>query len=116
MGPVSERPKRLELAWGVTEPNLFGTDEFMKWCKKADTACMMAVNLGLRGVDDARNLVEYCNHPSGSYYSDMRRKNGAESPYGIKLWCLGNEMDGGWQLGHKEAKEYAFWRIRHQRQ
>ena len=108
MGPVSERPKRLELAWGVTEPNLFGTDEFMKWCKKADTACMMAVNLGLRGVDDARNLVEYCNHPSGSYYSDMRRKNGAESPYGIKLWCLGNEMDGGWQLGHKEAKEYAF--------
>ena len=66
VGPVSERPKRLELAWGVTEPNLFGTDEFMKWCKKADTACMMAVNLGLRGVDDARNLVEYCNQPSGS--------------------------------------------------
>lgn len=108
VGPISERPKRLELAWGVTEPNLFGTDEFMKWCKKADTTCMMAVNLGLRGADDARNLVEYCNHPSGSYYSDMRRKNGAENPYGIKLWCLGNEMDGGWQLGHKEAKEYAF--------
>ena len=106
IGPRELRPKRLELAWGVTETNEFGTDEFMKWCKKANTECMMAVNLGLRGAEEARQLIEYCNHPSGTYYSDLRRKNGAENPYGIKLWCLGNEMDGSWQIGHKEAREY----------
>ena len=106
VGPVEERPKRLELAWGVTEPNSFGTNEFMKWCKKADTTCMMAVNLGLRGPEEARNLVEYCNHKSGSYYSDLRIKHGVKEPHNIKLWCLGNEMDGDWQIGHKTAYEY----------
>ena len=106
VGPVEERPKRLELAWGVTEPNTFGTNEFLKWCKKANTECMMAVNLGLRGAEEARALVEYCNHPSGSYYSDLRRKHGVENPHNIKLWCLGNEMDGDWQIGHKTAYEY----------
>ena len=106
VGPVEERPKRLELAWGVTEPNTFGTNEFLKWFKKANTECMMAVNLGLRGAEEARALVEYCNHPGGSYYSDLRRKHGVENPHNIKLWCLGNEMDGDWQIGHKTAYEY----------
>lgn len=106
VGPVALRPKKLELAWGVTEPNLFGTNEFAKWCKKADTQCMMAVNLGLRGPDEARNLVEYCNHKSGSYWSDLRRSHGYEAPHAIKTWCLGNEMDGPWQIGHKTAIEY----------
>ncbi len=106
VGPVELRPKKLELAWGVTEPNLFGTNEFAKWCKKADTQCMMAVNLGLRGPDEARNLVEYCNHPSGSYWSDLRRSHGYSEPHAIKTWCLGNEMDGPWQIGHKTAVEY----------
>ena len=106
VGPVEKRPKKLELAWGVTEPNLFGTNEFAKWCKKADTECMMAVNLGLRGPEAARNLVEYCNHKSGSYWSDLRRSHGYEDPHNIKLWCLGNEMDGDWQIGHKTAVEY----------
>lgn len=106
IGPVADRPKRLELAWGTTETNEFGTDEFMKWCKEANTEAMMAVNLGTRGPDAARNLVEYCNHPSGTYWSDLRRKNGAEAPHDIKLWCLGNEMDGPWQMGQKNATEY----------
>lgn len=106
VGPVELRPKKLELAWGVTEPNLFGTNEFAKWCKKADTQCMMAVNLGLRGPEAARNLVEYCNHKSGSYWSDLRRSHGFEEPHNIKTWCLGNEMDGPWQIGHKTAVEY----------
>lgn len=106
VGPVELRPKKLELAWGVTEPNLFGTNEFAKWCKKADTQCMMAVNLGLRGPDEARNLVEYCNHEKGSYWSDLRRSHGYENPHSIKTWCLGNEMDGPWQIGHKTAVEY----------
>ncbi len=106
VGPVEKRPKKLELAWGVTEPNLFGTNEFMSWCKKAGTDCMMAVNLGLRGAEAARNLVEYCNHPSGSYYSDLRIAHGYKAPHNVKLWCLGNEMDGDWQIGHKTAYEY----------
>jgi len=106
IGPKELRPKKLELAWSVTEDNSFGTDEFMRWCKKAGSECMMAINLGTRGVDAARNLVEYCNHPSGSFYSDMRRKNGFDEPHNIKLWCLGNEMDGPWQIGHKSAEDY----------
>ncbi len=106
IGPAEDRPRRLELAWGTTEPNTFGTDEFMRWCKTAGTAPMMAVNLGTRGADAARNLVEYCNHPGGTLWSDLRRKNGSEKPYGIELWCLGNEMDGHWQMGHKKAEDY----------
>ncbi len=106
VGPVSERPKRLELAWGVTEPNLFGTNEFMRWCEKAKTSPMMAVNLGTRGPEEARALVEYCNHKANSKYSDMRIKHGYKDPWGVKLWCLGNEMDGPWQMGTKTAYEY----------
>ena len=106
VGPVENRPKRLDLAWGTTEPNQFGTNEFMEWCKKADTECMMAVNLGTRGPDAARNLVEYCNHKGGSAWSDLRKAHGYAEPWNIKLWCLGNEMDGGWQMGAKTATEY----------
>ena len=106
VGPVEQRPRRLELAWSTTEPNTFGTNEFMRWCKEANTKAMMAVNLGTRGPDDARNLVEYCNHPGGTYYSDLRQSHGAKQPHDIKLWCLGNEMDGDWQMGHKTAVEY----------
>ncbi len=106
IGPICDRPKRLELAWGTLETNEFGTDEFMKWCKKAGTAPMMAVNLGTRGPDEARQLVEYCNHPGGTYLSDLRKKYGSELPYGVKLWCLGNEMDGPWQMGAKTPAEY----------
>lgn len=106
VGPVEKRPKRLDLAWGTTEPNLVGTNEFMKWCKKANTAPMMAVNLGTRGPEDARRLVEYCNHPGGSALSDLRASHGYKDPWGVKLWCLGNEMDGPWQMGAKTAHEY----------
>ena len=106
VGPAAARPRRLELAWGTTEPNTFGTDEFMKWCAEAGTEPMMAVNLGTRGPEAARNLVEYCNHPGGTYWSDLRRQNGAKDPYGVRLWCLGNEMDGEWQMGHKNARAY----------
>ena len=106
VGPVESRPKRLELAWGVTEPNLFGTNEFMRWCQKAKTSPMMAVNLGTRGPDAARALVEYCNHKSGSKYADMRIAHGYKDPWNVKLWCLGNEMDGPWQMCAKTAEEY----------
>ncbi|WP_322173388.1 alpha-N-arabinofuranosidase [Acutalibacter caecimuris] len=106
VGPVSQRPRRLELAWRSTEPNLVGINEFARWAQKAGTDIMMAVNLGTRGIDAACNLLEYCNHPAGTKYSDLRRSHGVENPYGIKTWCLGNEMDGPWQVGHKTAREY----------
>ena len=106
VGPVDLRPRRLELAWRTIETNLFGLNEFMSWCRKTGTEAMMAVNLGTRGADEARQLLEYCNHPSGSLYSDLRRSHGAEQPHAIKTWCLGNEMDGPWQIGHKTAHEY----------
>jgi alpha-N-arabinofuranosidase len=106
VGPVPARPRRLDLAWKVTETNRFGTNEFCAWAKRAGTEVMLAVNLGTRGVDAARNLVEYCNHPSGSYYSDLRASHGVRGPHNVRLWCLGNEMDGEWQIGHKTAEEY----------
>lgn len=106
IGPAALRPQRLDLAWSTTEPNTFGLHEFCEWAKQAGSQVMYAVNLGTRGPDAARNLIEYSNRPGGSAWSDLRRKNGAEQPFGIKLWCLGNEMDGSWQIGQKTAHEY----------
>ena len=107
IGPKENRPVRLDLAWQALEPNTFGTDEFLDFCEKAGTAPMMGVNLGTRGPQEAADLVEYCNFPGGTYYSDLRKANGHAEPYGIKLWCLGNEMDGPWQICAKTAQEYA---------
>lgn len=106
VGPKDERPVRLDLAWGSTETNAFGTNEFVTWCKAADVEPMFAVNLGTRGPDEARHFIEYCNHPGGTHYSDLRRSHGFEAPHGIKFWCLGNEMDGPWQICQKTAAEY----------
>ncbi|WP_154795862.1 alpha-N-arabinofuranosidase [Occultella kanbiaonis] len=106
VGPREQRPSRLDLAWHSTDPNTVGVDEFMRWAKKADVEPMMAVNLGTRGVQEALDILEYCNVAGGTHLSDQRRANGAEEPYGIKMWCLGNEMDGPWQIGHKTAHEY----------
>ncbi len=106
VGPVDERPARLELAWRSLETNKVGLHEFSKWAKAANSEVMMAVNLGTRGIADACNLLEYCNHPGGTKYSDLRIRHGQREPYGFKVWCLGNEMDGPWQLGQKTANEY----------
>lgn len=106
IGPKQNRPRRLELAWKTIETNEIGTNEFADWAKKANAEVNMAVNLGTRGVDAARNLVEYCNHPAGTYWSDLRISHGYKEPHKFKTWCLGNEMDGPWQIGHKTAAEY----------
>lgn len=104
--PQKQRPTRLDLAWRTIETNQFGLHEFMKWAAKVGTQANMAVNLGTRGIMTAANLVEYCNFPGGTYWSDLRRQNGQEKPFGIKTWCLGNEMDGPWEIGQKTAYEY----------
>ena len=105
-GEKSNRPRRMELAWEAIETNEVGIDEFQSWAKKAGSSVMMAVNLGTRGLEEAQALVEYCNVDGGTFYSDRRRQNGLEKPFGIKTWCLGNEMDGNWQMGRKTAEEY----------
>jgi alpha-L-arabinofuranosidase len=103
IGPVADRPRRLDLAWRSLETNEVGVGEFVTWARSVGVDPMMAVNLGTRGLEAARDLIEYCNLPGGTYWSDLR----GGDPYGIKVWCLGNEMDGPWQTGHKTAEEYA---------
>ena len=107
VGPQDRRPTVRELAWQSIEPNRFGTDEFMRLCRKMDWAPMLTVNLGTGTPEEARNWVEYCNCPGGTMHADKRVSNGHAEPHGVKLWCLGNEMDGPWQLGHVPAYEYA---------
>ena len=106
VGPPETRPRRLDLAWESVESNRFGTNEFIGWCRAAGVEPMLAVNLGTRGADAARRLVEYCNHPQGTQLSDLRRRHGHARPHGIRSWCLGNEMDAPWQIGRKTAGEY----------
>ncbi|MBP3413584.1 MAG: alpha-N-arabinofuranosidase [Clostridia bacterium] len=106
IGDKSSRPIRRELAWSAIEPNEVGTNEFIDFCRTADAEPIFAVNLGTRGPQEAADLLEYCNVDSGTYLSDLRRSHGWESPHNIKLWCLGNEMDGPWQICAKTADEY----------
>jgi alpha-N-arabinofuranosidase len=106
VGPVGDRPRRLDLAWRSVESNAFGLNEFMRWADRAGVEPMMAVNLGTRGVAEAAELVEYCNIAEGTAASDLRRKHGAGRPHDVRLWCLGNEMDGPWQIGNLTAVEY----------
>jgi alpha-N-arabinofuranosidase len=106
VGPRAQRPARLDLAWHSTETNQFGTNEFIAWSRAAGVEPMLAVNLGTRGADAARNFVEYCNHPGGTAWSDLRRTHGCDAPHAVRYWCLGNEMDAPWQIGQKTADEY----------
>jgi alpha-N-arabinofuranosidase len=107
IGPRDKRPRRPDFAWRSIETNHFGADEFVNWCRQLGTDPLMAVNLGTAGAPQAAQLLEYCNLAAGTYWSDRRRENGHPDPYGIKLWCLGNEMDGRWQAGHVPAEVYA---------
>jgi alpha-N-arabinofuranosidase len=106
VGPVEQRPRRLDLAWHSLETNRFGLGEFMRWTAKAGVEPMLAINLGTRMMQEALDLLEYTNVERGTALSDLRRSHGAEQPYGVRMWCLGNEMDGPWQIGHKTPAEY----------
>lgn len=106
VGPVEDRPIRADYAWKSLEPNIVGIDEFMKWCRIANTEPMYAVNICTNTPKAAQEIVEYCNFSGNSYWSNMRKKNGSVEPYNIRYWCLGNEVDGEWQIGHMTAEEY----------
>jgi alpha-N-arabinofuranosidase len=106
IGPREKRPRRLDLAWKSIETNEIGIDEFVDWAKKANTRVMAAVNLGTGTPQDAGYMLEYCNYPVGTYWSDLRIQHGHTEPHNITVWCLGNEMDGPWQICHLEADDY----------
>lgn len=107
IGDKAQRPKRMELAWQVIETNQVGIDEFQEWAKRAGSQVMMAVNLGTRGPEEAKDCLEYCNGTLDTHYAALRKQHGFEAPFDIKVWCLGNEMDGPWQICGKTAAEYA---------
>jgi alpha-N-arabinofuranosidase len=106
VGPSEQRPKRLDLAWHSTETNEVGLHEFQRWLDEVDSELMLAVNLGTRGMPEALELLEYSNLASGSSLAHRRSANGRDEPFDVRMWCLGNEMDGPWQLGHRSADDY----------
>jgi len=106
VGPREARPTRLDLAWHSIETNEVGLHEFSTWLEKVGSDLMLAVNLGTRGIEEAVDLLEYANVPGGTTLSERRRENGRDEPFAVEMWCLGNEMDGPWQLGHLDADSY----------
>ncbi|MDN4479951.1 alpha-N-arabinofuranosidase [Demequina muriae] len=106
VGPREERPRRLDLAWHSIETNEVGLHEFSTWLEHVGSELMLAVNLGTRGVQEALDLLEYCRIRGGTELSEARRAHGRDEPFDIRMWCLGNEMDGPWQLGHRDADSY----------
>jgi alpha-L-arabinofuranosidase len=106
VGPKDKRPTVLERAWNSIETNQFGTNEFIDWCKLVDTEPLLGFNLGTGTPEQAVAYVEYCNVDKGTKWSDLRRQHGYEAPHNVKYWCMGNEMDGPWQMGHMTAREY----------
>ena len=106
IGPRENRPAKLDLAWRAIEPNTFGLNEFMKWVRRVGADPILTVNLGTRGIEDACHMLEYCNFSGGGYWSNLRIAHGIREPYRVKIWCLGNELDGEWQIAGKTADEY----------
>ena len=106
VGPRDKRPVVLDRAWNTIETNQFGTDEFMEWCRLVGTEPIMGLNLGTGTPEMAAALVEYCNQEKGTKWSELRRAHGIEKPHNVRYWCIGNEMDGPWQIGHMPAREY----------
>ncbi len=106
VGPVAQRPRKRDLAWKSIETNYFGTHEFLDYCARLGAQPILGVNMGTGDITLASAYVEYVNAPAGSYWSDKRVANGKADPWGVKWWCLGNEMDGSWQIGHLDADDY----------
>ncbi len=107
VGPKDQRRTRRDDAWGAIESNRFGTDEFLRYAERVGAEPYICINAGLGSIDEARHWVEYCNEPADTYYARMRRGNGHDQPWNVKIWGLGNEIDGPWQLGHRSADDYA---------
>jgi alpha-N-arabinofuranosidase len=107
VGPRSERPVRLDMAWNSVETNAFGTNEFIEWCRLVNTEPYLVVNSGDGDMREARDWVEYCNGARGTTLARLRQQHGYEQPHNVKYWGIGNEVDGPWQIGYKTPQEYA---------
>ena len=114
IGPMAERKARLDTAWFQYVPNDVGHDEYLQWAEKCGAEAMYTVNLGTGTLQDAMDVVEYTNHEGGTYWSDLRKKNGREKPYGVKTWYLGNEMDGPWQIASYQKDPRAYGVLAHE--
>jgi alpha-N-arabinofuranosidase len=106
VGPKAQRPTVLERAWNSLETNQFGTNEFVDWCRMVGSEPLLGMNFGTGSVEMAVAYTEYCNLERGTKWSDLRRSHGYEKPHNVRYWCLGNEMDGNWQIGQLQAREY----------
>ena len=106
VGPKADRPVVLERAWNSIETNQFGTNEFIDWCRVVGTEPLLGMNFGTGTAEMAVAYVEYCNVARGTKWSDLRRAHGYAEPHNVRYWCLGNEMDGPWQIGQMQAREY----------
>ena len=114
IGPMAERKAHLDMAWFQYIPNDVGHDEYLQWAEKAGAETIYTVNLGTGTLQDAADCVEYTNHPEGTWWSDLRKKNGHAAPYGVKTWCLGNEMDGPWQIASWEKDPRGYGVLAHE--
>ncbi len=106
VGPKNQRPTVLERAWNSIETNQFGTNDFIDWCKLVGTEPLLGMNYGTGSAEMAVAYVEYCNVDKGTKWSELRRSHGYDAPHNVRYWCLGNEMDGPWQIGHMPARAY----------
>jgi alpha-N-arabinofuranosidase len=106
IGDRDRRPPRKNPAWTGVEHNDFGTDEFIAFCREVGTEPMVAANTGFGDAYSAAQWVEYCNRGADTIGGSWRVKNGNRLPYGVKFWCVGNEMFGPWQLGFMQMEHY----------
>ena len=114
IGPRAQRKEHLDMARFQYIPTDVGHDEYLQWAEKAGAQTIYTVNLGTGTLQDAADCVEYTNFESGSYWADLRRRNGREKPYKVKTWCLGNEMDGPWQIASYEKDPRAYGILAHE--
>jgi len=114
IGPMAGRKTHLDMAWFQYIPNDVGHDEYLQWAEKAGTEAIYTVNLGTGTLQDAADCVEYTNFAGGTWWSDLRKKNGHPEPYGVKTWCLGNEMDGPWQIASWEKNPRGYGVLAHE--
>jgi alpha-L-arabinofuranosidase len=106
IGPREKRPRRMELAWRGEEPNTFGTDEFIEYCRALGAEPYICINMGSGSMDEAQAWVEYCNGTGNTHWANLRRANGHDAPHNVRYWGLGNEMYGAWQIGASTAEDY----------
>ena len=105
VGPV--RTPVYDKAWRVEDPNTFGTDEFIRLCRKIGCEPYICTNAGTGTAEEMSDWVEYCNLEHEGEYARLRIANGHPEPYNVKYWSIGNENYGFWEIGAKKSGEWS---------